>query len=81
MGHLQQHRRSTTQKRDKRRIPESPDHALRREEAIPASQPLRMRSRARTSRARPTLSHPHRMPKLARAPRLLLALVRYVAER
>jgi hypothetical protein len=69
MGHLQEHRRAATQKRDKRRVAESPDHALRREVAIPASQSLRMSNRARTSPAGPTLCHPDRMPKLARARR------------
>src|SRR5439155_20664572 len=69
MSHLQEHRRATTQKRDKRRVAESPDDTLRREIAIPASQSLRMGNRARTSPACPTLCHPNRMPKLAGARR------------
>ena len=63
MGHLEQYRRPTPQERDEWRVAESPDHAFRREIAVPASQPLRMGGCARISAAGPTLRHPHRMPK------------------
>jgi len=49
MGDLQERRRSAPQKRDEWRAAESPDHAFRREVAIPAFQSLRMGRRARIS--------------------------------
>jgi hypothetical protein len=63
MGHLQQHRRSAPQIRDEWRVAESPDHAFRREVAIPALKSLRMCGRTRISSAGPTPCHPRRMPK------------------
>src|SRR6266511_6029893 len=44
MGDLHEHRRSAPRERDDWRVAESPDHALRREVAILASQSLRMGS-------------------------------------
>jgi hypothetical protein len=62
MRDLQQHCRSAHQEWDERPVAESPDHAFRREVAIPALQALRVRRRARISCVDPPLCHADRMP-------------------